>query len=467
MNQEDIRIDLSGTTDEAASIFTQVFGDAPDLVRLSQSMIHILRKRDGTAVAAAAVEQEEGGIRYCWLLAVSEGYRAKGLGGRLLREVVDHARGDGATMVWLKTYQKRIGMQAILRRDGWFLCGAERAGRFDGVREIWRYPIAQAPKGIIVIGANPTGRGGEWVERIQAMPELWTLKGIVEQDDSHRAHWERIGIPTYQSLDDPGALIDVSATIIAVPPTKVAQVQRECVKRGIAILVEKPLAGSLSELADLQDSLMSAPVPLVVGVQRRSHPSYVALRAALESEHPTELSVRISLGRPSHDQPAGHRVNRTLCRGGALLDLGYHALDLVHFLLGKPLEMVSCFLASGADLATGIESSATLLGRSGSTWVRVEVDRHGGRKLEEVRARTSEGVWIADREQVLAPDGSVFYQCSGSWEAAESGRLVELAGAVSRGGRLTEDLWEHLAAFELIERAYAISHIQGLEGFGV
>ena len=465
MNQENMRLDHSGTADEAASLFTQVFGEVQDLARLSRSQILILRQQDQVVSAAAAVEKEEGGVWYCWLLAVSERCRSKGLGRRLLSEVVNLARENGASIVWLKTYQKRAGMQAILRKEGWFLCGAELAGRFDGVREIWRYPIVRAPMGIIVIGANPEGRGGEWVERIQSMRQIWNLIGIVEQDESHRVHWEQMGIRAFTNLDDPGSTEGVSAAVIAVPPTKVVQVQRECMTRGIAILVEKPLAGSLAELAALQESLMSTPVPLVVGVQRRSHPSYVALRAALNSEHPSELSVRISLGRPSDDRPAGHRANRTLCRGGALLDLGYHALDLVHFLLGKPLEMVSCFLASGGDLAAGIESSANLLGRSGSTWVRVEVDRHGGKKIEEVRARTSEGVWIADREKVRSPDGNVFYQCSGSWEAAESGRLVELAGAVAQGRLLSEDLWEHLAAFELIERAYAISHIQGLEGF--
>lgn len=465
MNVDDISHDSTATASEVAPLLREVFGEEPDMDRLARADLLVIREANMTPVAVAAVENNPDGSWYCWLLAVSEGSRAKGLGTRLLREIVDRASESGASSVWLKTYQKRVGMQAILRRDGWFLCGAEVAGRFDGVREIWRYPIVLNPMGILVIGANPEGRGGEWVRRIQEMAGMWILRGIVDPHEPYRSRWQRLGIPSFKSIDDDGALENASAVVIAVPPTRVGQVQRDCIRKGIAILVEKPLAGSLAELADLQDSLMSAPVPLIVGVQRRSHPSYVALRAALQSNRPSEMSVRITLGRPTGDLPAGHRANRSLCRGGALLDLGYHALDLVHFVLGQPLELVSCFLESAGDLATEIESSAKLLGRCGTTWVRIEVDRHGGKRQEEVRVRTSEGVWIADREQVISPEGDHFYQCSGSWEAAEFGRLAELAGAVTSKSHVPVDLWEHLMAFELIERAYAMAHIHGLEGF--
>lgn len=466
MSMDAIPPDTTAKASEVAPLLRDVFGEEPDMDRLEQADLLVIREANMTPVAAAAMEKGYDGSWYCWLLVVSENHRGNGLGSRLLHAVVQRARERGAVSVWLKTFQERVGMQKILRREEWYLCGAELAGRFDGVREIWRLPLISAPMGIIVIGANPTGRGGEWVERIQTMPLMWCLKGIVEPHEPHREHWNNFGIPTFTSVDDPGVMDGVRAVVIAVPPTRVGQLQRECMHRGLAILVEKPLAGSLTELAELQDVLVSNPVPLIVGVQRRSHPSYVALRATLQSHRPSEMSVRISLGRPIGDQPAGHRATRSLCRGGALLDLGYHALDLVHFVLGQPLELVSCFLEDSGDLAAGIESSAKLLGRCGTTWVRIEVDRHGGARREEVRARTADGVWHANREQVLRPDGSVLYECSGSWEAAESGRLVELAEATAMERRQPVDLWDHLKAFELVERAYAMAHIHGLEGFG-
>jgi len=464
MNLPNLVLDSAATASETAALLRDALGGEPDLVRLKRADLIVFRGPDLIPVAATAVEKGADGSWYCWLLAVSGDYRGNGLGTRLLREVVHRAKESGAVSVWLKTYQERTGMQKILRREGWYLCGAELAGRFDKVREIWRLPLISSPMGIIVIGANPGGRGGEWVDRIRTMPLMWSLRGIVEQNELYRKHWENLGIPSFTSIDDPGALEGVGAAVIAVPPTRVGQVQRECMRRDLAILVEKPLAGSLTELAELQDALQSNPIPLIVGVQRRSHPSYVALRAALQLVRPSELSMCLSLGRPLGDLPAGHRANRSLCRGGALLDLGYHALDLVHFVLGQPLELVSCFLENSGDLAAGIESSARLFGRCGTTWVRIEVDRHGGARREEIRARTADGVWLGNREQVLRPDGSTLYECSSSWEAAESGRLVELAEGAARRDPLPVDLWDHLTAFELVERAYAMAHIHGLEG---
>jgi predicted dehydrogenase/GNAT superfamily N-acetyltransferase len=457
--------DTNATASEVAPLLRDVFGDEPDMNRLDQADLMVIRDTDMTPVAVLAVEKGLDGSWYCWLLAVSEAQRGKGLGSSLLQTVVRRAKEHGAVSVWLKTFQERAGMQKILRRDGWFLCGAELAGRFDGVREIWRLPLISSPMGILVIGANPEGRGGEWVKRIQTMPEMWALRGIVEPSASHRMYWGGIGVPSFSSMDDPGALQHVEAVVLAVPPTQVVALQRDCMNRGLAILVEKPLASSLSELAELQDAVVSNPVPIIVGVQRRSHPSYVALRAAFQYHRPSELSVCLSLGRPVGDQPPGHRSTRSLCRGGALLDLGYHALDLVQFVLGQPLELVSCTLEDSEDLANGIESSARLLGRCGTTWVRIEVDRHGNSRREEVLARTEDGVWRANREQVIRPDGSLLYECKGSWESAECGRLVELAQATATKNSHPVDLWDHLKAFELVERAYAMAHIHGLEGF--
>ena len=448
-----------------APVFQQAFGDSLDINRLSAAHIVAVLGSNEIPIAAAAIEKNGGRSWHCWLLAVDEKHRHQGLGRLLLRHVIDLATTEGAGSVWLKSFKKWKPMQTILQKDGWHLCGAEVAGRHDGVREIWRFPILRNPIDVVVIGANPVGRGAEWIERIRTLPTMFRVQAIIDGNPGCRDHWQRLGFPVFGTLQELPESAQPAAAVIAVPPTAVAGVQKQCIQLGISYLVEKPMAGSLAELADLQAQLQNSNVCVAVGVQRRSHPSYVALKSVLSGHGVTELSVQITLGRPVEDRPAGHRGDRSQCRGGALLDLGYHALDLVHFLLGHPLELVSCSLTTSGDLALAIESAASVLGRCGKTWVRIDVDRHGSAKTELVHARTEEGVWTVDREKVLRPDGSCLYHCSGSWEKAEAGTLASLAGAIATGKSEAMDLWEHLALFELVERAYASAYIHGLEGF--
>ncbi|MEI7929257.1 MAG: GNAT family N-acetyltransferase [Verrucomicrobiales bacterium] len=464
MNSAHASVDPLGAPEEANRIFASVFGEEADIERLASSRIFLMRGVDRQPLAAAAMEPM--GVRtwYVWLFAVKEEYRGQGVGRRLLDEVTSSVKSEDGGSLHLKTYQRFDSMRRLLQRSGWFLLGAEMSERHDGVGEIWQIPLTDKPLGIAVIGANPAGRGGEWAKRILELPRLWELRGVVDPNDRVRQTWSQQGVRAFADVRTMVLETRPRAILVAVPPMQATAVQAECISLGLPMLVEKPFAGSLAELAGLQRMLTANPVPFVLAVQRRSHPSYVALRCAIRKQRVRDLSIRLLLGRPADDRPAGHRGDRSLCRGGALLDLGYHALDLVHFLLDSPLEMVSCSLSAGNDLAVGIESAAQLLGRCGPSWVRLQIDRHGPAKTEEVMVRTDEGVWKADRECVWAPDGSVFYECKGSWESAELGKLAELAVVSHHPASSPGDLWDQLAAFELIERAYASSHIQGLEG---
>lgn len=458
---------FAASLEVAMPLFHGAFGEEPDSKRLSQARLFALKTDDGVPVAAVAVETNNNDSWHLWLLAVDESYQGLGFGRRLMEHVVSLARCERVGEVRIKTFLRWKNMQSILHEGGWYLCGAELAGRHDGVREIWRYPIVKEPIRLMIAGANPSGRGGEWLDRARTLPALFRITAVADPDVAVRAHWESQGISVFESLDNVPVTDFIDAAVIAVPPMYAATAQSRCIERGLPYLVEKPMAASLSELVQLQRLLQRSRKGMIIGVQRRSHPAYVALKSTLLDEDIQELSIRIALGRPLGDSPAGHRADRGQCRGGALLDLGYHALDLAHFLLGKPFEPVSCSLFAGSDIASGLESAARILGRCGTTWVRFDVDRHGLGKREEVRARTPEGVWIADRERVRGPDGTTFYQCPGSWEKAELGTLASLASIATTGRGWDSDLWEHLSLFETVERAYSSARLLGLEGFSV
>lgn len=454
---------IPATPEQALPLFRRVFGEVPDASRLHKALIYAVFDGDQSPIAAVAVET--GAFWHIWLLAVETGRRSHGLGGRVVEFILNLAAEQRVVEVRIKTFQHWQGMQGILRKGNWYLCGAELANRYDGVREIWQHVRLPDPARLLVIGANPKGRGGEWLERARAMPLLFSVQGIVDPSEQVRDFWQEQGLETFNKAEDLKDAERFDAAVIAVPPMQVTKVQLHCIGMGIPYLVEKPIAGSLAELLHLQSRLQEARMGIAIGVQRRAHPTYVALKSALLNAEIKSLFIRITLGRPVDDIPAGHRADSAQCRGGALLDLGYHALDLAHFLLGRPLELITCSLSAGTDLAADLESSARILARCGVTWVRLEVDRHGSGKDESVQVLTADGVWTANRERVRSPDDSTLYQCPGSWEKAELGTLTSLAALSGRNRAGSVDLWEHLSLFETIEKAYSSARILGIEGF--
>ena len=443
-------------------LFETSFGEAPDEQRLCMAKRFGLISKDGSLVAGGVLEIPTQDIAYLWLLAVAEPHRNAGLGGQLLQHLVNWCRANGFRAVRVKSYRRWQSMRHLLVRDGWAMISAELSDWNDRVGEIWMKPLNKDRIPIVVIGGNPEGRGGEWAKTILATKAVWELRAVIDPDKVVQEHWNAAGIKTYSEINELTDPEKIEAAIVAVPPKYCAEIQKNCFEHGWCTLAEKPLAASLSELMKLQDYVLHHPARLVPGVQRRSHPSYVALKAFLDGKHISSLSIHIDLGKP-RSRPTGHRADTHLCRGGALIDIGYHALDLAHFLLGEPLEMISCSLMDHGDLARGIESAANLLGRAGKTWVRIMIDRHGNAKHESVTAQTVDGNWFANRERVLNPSGSEEYSCEGSWNLAETGRLAELAGYCGGKSILPNDLWDHLALMEIIEEAYSLASRLGVK----
>lgn len=121
------------------------------------------------------------------------------------------------------------------------------------------------------------------------------------------------------------------ALVIAVPPEVTVPILSEAVKRGVPILVEKPVATSSQEL----EPLLGRQLPVIVGYNRRFYPSVQEIR---------------SLVRRSPTPFLGHSLIPESISKGDEIDLetaaykrfiynSVHALDLLHFIFGK-MEIV-------------------------------------------------------------------------------------------------------------------------------
>lgn len=259
---------------------------------------------------------------------------------------------------------------------------------------------------------------------------------------------------------------EVDALVVALPHHLHGEAVDAAVRHGKHLLKEKPLARTLREAHTLARSMRAAGLVLHTGVQRRHHATYRALRQWLEGRRVVSADVRITLAVPGGGPPTW-RDDVDKAGGGVLIDLGYHGIDLAHYLFG-PLQLLSATLArAGAPCPVrGIESTASVWAVAGDAWVHLSFAR-ADRKEERVVLELDDGSLAeADRERVtIRAHGreDVLLRTDRSWQDTLVEQLATFARAVEAGADATNDLAEQTPTLRFLERCYAQRAPEGIE----
>ncbi|MCL6545535.1 MAG: Gfo/Idh/MocA family oxidoreductase [Bryobacteraceae bacterium] len=145
---------------------------------------------------------------------------------------------------------------------------------------------------------------------------------------------EEMGIPAFTDVDEMLESAPLDAVCICTPPSSHSQLAARCLKRGLHVLCEKPLTTDLASAQHLWEVAADAGRKLVVSSKFRHVPE---LRVARELVRSGEIGVvksfRIEF---AAFVPMADRWNsrRPISGGGVIMDNGWHAFDLVHFLFG-------------------------------------------------------------------------------------------------------------------------------------
>jgi predicted dehydrogenase len=130
------------------------------------------------------------------------------------------------------------------------------------------------------------------------------------------------------------ALPFVDAVVIATPPRTHAKLAIESVRHGRHVLVEKPLATSVSECQSLVESVNDVDVALMVGHTFEYNPAVLKLGELIDQGELGEIcyidTARLNLGLYRQD------VN-------VLWDLAPHDISIINFLLRKSPSRVSAW----------------------------------------------------------------------------------------------------------------------------
>jgi predicted dehydrogenase len=168
---------------------------------------------------------------------------------------------------------------------------------------------------LVKVGVIGVGHLGRHHARIYSSIDSCRLVGVTDTDAKRAAAVaEEFGTRAYRDAAELIGAID--AVSIAVPTSAHHEVARRCIDAGVNVLIEKPIASTVEEAADLVERSRLAGLSLGVGHVERFNP---ALRAALEV-----LSAPLFV--------EAHRLGVFVPRGtdvAVVLDLMIHDIDLI------------------------------------------------------------------------------------------------------------------------------------------
>ena len=183
-----------------------------------------------------------------------------------------------------------------------------------------------------IVGCGLIGK-----KRLAALPSGSRLEVACDTDAQRAAELAAAGSGRAMT-DYKAAVADsrVEVVIVATINRALPEVAAAAIRAGKHVLVEKPVAFSVSEIDALIDLATRHNVRVRVGFNHRFHPAFLKAREICAAGLPGELMfIRARYGhggRVGYDQE--WRANPQLSGGGELIDQGVHLIDLAGWFLG-------------------------------------------------------------------------------------------------------------------------------------
>jgi predicted dehydrogenase len=274
------------------------------------------------------------------------------------------------------------------------------------------------------------------------------------REESARAFAERHDIPRvttdWEALArDP----EVDAAVVSTPNALHAPQSVALLEAGKHVLVEKPMATSVTECDAMIEAATRGGASLMVAHCWRFHPDVQAMRARIETGELGEVVKTRGYGVHAGWGPSGWFTQKALAGGGALPDMGVHAIDTVRYLLGDPVPGRVCAVVGTRYGTYDVDDDGILL----ISWSQ------GTNSIVE------SGWWHAHKEGLEAETevygtkgyGRIFprEEPSEDYEHCAqpmyTAQMHEFLGAIEAGRQPTPSGADGRVVLDVVERAYA------------
>jgi predicted dehydrogenase len=212
------------------------------------------------------------------------------------------------------------------------------------------------PVAIAVVGAGLIGR-----KHIAALghSRVARLAAIVDPSSAAADLAAQCGVPHVAALDDLAGVAAVEGVILATPTALHLPQAMACIARGWPALVEKPVAPTAAEGAQLAQAAAARGVPMLVGHHRRHNPRIAAAHAALSAGRLGRVvSVQASVLLCKPDDYFAPDWRRQAGAGPLLTNL-IHEIDMMRHLLGEIASVQA--VTSNAMRGFAVEDTAVAL----------------------------------------------------------------------------------------------------------
>lgn len=303
------------------------------------------------------------------------------------------------------------------------------------------------------------GGGSRSVEHCRSMRarEALCVSGIYDPDSACAGRWLKSArVPFYNSCELMLERTRPDFALVSIPHDRHLEAVDMLSASGIHIMKEKPLARSVGEGLDMLALCDSRQVDLFITMQRRVSSIYQQFKNSIAMVGvPRRFHARYTL---NIDSPtSGWRASRKTAGGGAIIDMGYHMIDLLIWCFGLPSAVVAHFEDGGGDSVED-EARISFIYDSGLTG-EIFVSRKAGPKGESVSLTGSDGRITADRKELTHMDagGRLVNRVydPGDWQALLDRQLSLFLSGSSASRRFFVNAHEHLRHAAFIEACYA------------
>ncbi|MCR3906922.1 MAG: Gfo/Idh/MocA family oxidoreductase [Tenericutes bacterium] len=198
------------------------------------------------------------------------------------------------------------------------------------------------------------------------------MVAVADKLKKNRKMAESYNVKTY---DDYARLLsseDLDAVIISLPNFLREDCISQAAERGVDLFVDKPLARSLAEAQRIDAKVRKENVRMMTGVNYRYYDSVQKLKSMLDEGRigdvvyaTADLVINGPLGHGRVPSPVPEWwLSKEQAGGGALLDLGYHLIDLLNWMFGD-LKLEYCKLGHRFQLP--VEDGAMVVLNSGKS----------------------------------------------------------------------------------------------------
>jgi predicted dehydrogenase len=250
-------------------------------------------------------------------------------------------------------------------------------------------------------------------------------------------------------VGDPG----IDAVVVATPNSLHAEQSIAFLDAGQHVMVEKPMAMDVAEADAMVAAAERSSAFLMVAHCWRFHPGVLALRDRIAAGGLGEVVKTRGYGVHAKWGPSGWFVDPALAGGGALADMGVHAIDTARFLLGGPEPVRVCAVVGTRYSDVAVDDDAVLLiSWSNGTNSVVESgwwQPHLGGLEAETEVYGTGG--YASIFGFTEPPAADYEHCPQSMYTAQ---MAEFAGAIGEGRQPEPDGVDGRVVMRVVEEAY-------------